>query len=137
LCNPPYVNAASMAALPAEYRAEPGLALDGNRHGGTDGMDFIRDLFQNAARHMSENACWCWKSATSAGISSAPSRALEPCGSKPARVPTRFYCSPANNWPEPTFRPPAWMIGAVLAWQVCALPRRPAARLLFLKLLFK
>jgi ribosomal protein L3 glutamine methyltransferase len=56
LCNPPYVNAASMAALPAEFRAEPGLALDGNRHGGTDGMDFIRDLFQNAARHMSENA---------------------------------------------------------------------------------
>lgn len=56
LCNPPYVNATSMAALPAEFRAEPGLALDGNRHGGTDGMDFIRDLFQNAARHMSENA---------------------------------------------------------------------------------
>ncbi|AYQ29598.1 MULTISPECIES: 50S ribosomal protein L3 N(5)-glutamine methyltransferase [unclassified Polaromonas] len=56
LCNPPYVNAASMAALPAEFRAEPGLALDGNRHGGTDGMDFIRDLIQNAARHMSENA---------------------------------------------------------------------------------
>lgn len=56
LCNPPYVNAASMAALPAEFRAEPGLALDGNRDGGTDGMDFIRGLIQNAARHMSENA---------------------------------------------------------------------------------
>lgn len=56
LCNPPYVNAASMAALPAEFRAEPGLALDGNRDGGSDGMDFIRGLIQNAARHMSENA---------------------------------------------------------------------------------
>lgn len=52
LCNPPYVNAASMAALPAEFRAEPGLALDG----GSDGMDFIRGLIHNAARHMSENA---------------------------------------------------------------------------------
>ena len=29
-----------MAALPAEYRAEPALALDG----GDDGMDFIRHL---------------------------------------------------------------------------------------------
>ncbi len=56
LCNPPYVNAASMAALPAEFQAEPRLALDGNRDGSEDGMDFIRALFQNAARHMSENA---------------------------------------------------------------------------------
>ncbi|WP_341903848.1 50S ribosomal protein L3 N(5)-glutamine methyltransferase [Polaromonas sp. YR568] len=52
LCNPPYVNAASMAALPAEFRAEPSLALAG----GADGMDFIRTLFQQAAAHMSENA---------------------------------------------------------------------------------
>ena len=51
LCNPPYVNATSMAALPAEFRAEPPLALAG----GEDGMDFIRSLFLNAAGHMSEN----------------------------------------------------------------------------------
>lgn len=56
LCNPPYVNAASMSALPAEFRAEPAMALDGNTLGGTDGMDFIRGLLQDAARHMSENA---------------------------------------------------------------------------------
>lgn len=40
LCNPPYVNAQSMGALPAEYQAEPALALAG----GADGMDFIRQL---------------------------------------------------------------------------------------------
>ena len=52
LCNPPYVNAASMAQLPAEYRAEPTLALTG----GADGMDFIRQLLQDAPARMSENA---------------------------------------------------------------------------------
>ena len=56
LCNPPYVNAHSMAALPAEYRAEPALALDGNRHGGTDGMDFIRTLLRDAPAHMTPHA---------------------------------------------------------------------------------
>ena len=56
LCNPPYVNAASMAALPAEFRAEPGLALSGNMHGGSDGMDFIRGLFLTIATQMNENA---------------------------------------------------------------------------------
>ncbi|GAB2535924.1 50S ribosomal protein L3 N(5)-glutamine methyltransferase [Simplicispira piscis] len=52
LCNPPYVNTQSMGTLPPEYRAEPELALAG----GSDGMDFIRDLLQGAAACMSENA---------------------------------------------------------------------------------
>jgi ribosomal protein L3 glutamine methyltransferase len=56
LCNPPYVNARSMTALPAEYQAEPALALSGNALGGTDGMDFIRQLIQDASAHMSEHA---------------------------------------------------------------------------------
>ena len=56
LCNPPYVNAASMAQLPPEYRAEPELALSGNMRGGRDGMDFIRQLLADAPARMSEDA---------------------------------------------------------------------------------
>jgi ribosomal protein L3 glutamine methyltransferase len=58
LCNPPYVNARSMAALPAEYQAEPALALSGNNEGGSDGMDFIRRLLHRdgAHAHMSGHA---------------------------------------------------------------------------------
>nr|WP_315168616.1 50S ribosomal protein L3 N(5)-glutamine methyltransferase [uncultured Limnohabitans sp.] len=52
LCNPPYVCQASMDALPAEYRAEPELALAG----GADGMDFVRQLFKDAPSRMSEHA---------------------------------------------------------------------------------
>lgn len=52
LCNPPYVNAASMAALPAEFRAEPAIALAG----GFDGMDFIRRLLRDAPKHMTDEA---------------------------------------------------------------------------------
>lgn len=52
LCNPPYVNAQSMSNLPAEYRAEPELALAG----GTDGMDFIRKLLRDVPARMSEHA---------------------------------------------------------------------------------
>ncbi len=50
LCNPPYVSRASMDALPAEYRAEPALALDG----GTDGMDFIRRLLPRVGRCLND-----------------------------------------------------------------------------------
>ena len=49
LCNPPYVTAKSMATLPAEYRAEPALALAG----GEDGMDLIRRIVAEAPRQLS------------------------------------------------------------------------------------
>ncbi len=55
LCNPPYVNARSMADLPAEYKAEPEMALSGNQAGGSDGMDFIRALLKDAPQHMTED----------------------------------------------------------------------------------
>jgi len=48
LCNPPYVNAHAMSTLPAEYRAEPELALAG----GADGMDFIRQLLRELPQRL-------------------------------------------------------------------------------------
>jgi len=52
VCNPPYVCEASMQELPAEFKAEPLLALAG----GTDGMDFIRQLFLDLPDRMNEQA---------------------------------------------------------------------------------
>ena len=52
VCNPPYVNDASMAALPPEYRVEPALALAG----GSDGMDLVRRILRDAPSRMSDDA---------------------------------------------------------------------------------
>jgi len=48
VCNPPYVNSASMAALPDEYRHEPSLALAG----GADGMDLVRRILAAAPGYL-------------------------------------------------------------------------------------
>jgi len=48
ISNPPYVDAAGMAALPLECRAEPKLAFDG----GTDGLDVVRRILGEAAAHL-------------------------------------------------------------------------------------
>jgi ribosomal protein L3 glutamine methyltransferase len=51
LCNPPYVNAVSMSKLPAEYLAEPNMALAS----GLDGMDFTRALLAQASSRLTSN----------------------------------------------------------------------------------
>lgn len=48
VCNPPYVDAMAMEALPEEYRREPVLALAG----GEDGLDAVRVLVKEAPRFL-------------------------------------------------------------------------------------
>lgn len=48
IANPPYVSAASMATLPAEYRHEPELALAS----GNDGLDLTRAILGGARQHL-------------------------------------------------------------------------------------
>lgn len=51
ISNPPYVDAAAMATLPAEYRHEPREALSG----GDDGLSLIRTILDQSARHLTDN----------------------------------------------------------------------------------
>ncbi|WP_199229707.1 50S ribosomal protein L3 N(5)-glutamine methyltransferase [Azospirillum sp. TSO22-1] len=48
ITNPPYVDADAMAALPAEFRTEPQLALAG----GPDGLDIVRRIIKEAPKHL-------------------------------------------------------------------------------------
>jgi ribosomal protein L3 glutamine methyltransferase len=51
ISNPPYVDAESVEALPAEYLHEPKMALGS----GDDGLDATRVILKNAAQHLTEN----------------------------------------------------------------------------------
>ncbi|MGA7782152.1 MAG: 50S ribosomal protein L3 N(5)-glutamine methyltransferase [Paraburkholderia sp.] len=51
ITNPPYVNADSMASLPAEYKHEPEMALAG----GADGMDIVRRIITEARNWLTDD----------------------------------------------------------------------------------
>ena len=50
VANPPYVGSRELAALPEEYRHEPGTAL----HGGQDGLDLVRKILLQSGAHLTE-----------------------------------------------------------------------------------
>jgi ribosomal protein L3 glutamine methyltransferase len=50
ICNPPYVDAPSMANLPLEYQNEPQLALGS----GADGLDHTHTILREAAKHLND-----------------------------------------------------------------------------------
>lgn len=51
LCNPPYVDAADFASMPAEFSHEPTMALVS----GDDGLDFTRRLLREAPGYLNEH----------------------------------------------------------------------------------
>lgn len=51
ISNPPYVNAASVNALPPEYLHEPEMALGS----GEDGLDFTRIILREARQHLTDD----------------------------------------------------------------------------------
>lgn len=63
VCNPPYVDAEDMAQLPPEYRHEPALALAS----GSDGLDFVRDLFGVARHYLTDQGLLALEVGNSAG----------------------------------------------------------------------
>ena len=75
-----------MAALPAEYRAEPALALAG----GADGMDLIRRIVAEAPAHLSDDGVLVLEVGHErAALRGAPFRASNAPGSRRAPATTR------------------------------------------------
>lgn len=50
ITNPPYVGVSAMRKLPAEFRHEPAMALEG----GNDGLDLVRRILDDAPLHLND-----------------------------------------------------------------------------------
>ncbi|SUW99644.1 adenine-specific methylase [Bordetella parapertussis] len=93
VCNPPYVNQASMDALPRN------TATSRRWRWPAAPMAWIwcAASWPRPPATCPPTACWCWKSATSAIISRRPSLICSRYGWTPRNPRTRFCCLPANN----------------------------------------
>ena len=98
LCNPPYVNAQSMQALPDEFRAEPEIAL----HGGSDGMDFIRPLIAQARGHLSPDGWLVLEIGHERPYFEAAFPMLEPLWIETSAGEDLVLALPAQALPEPS-----------------------------------
>ena len=63
LANPPYVSSEEIAQLPAEYRREPAIGLDG----GADGVDIAERLLRQAAKRLNPRGWLILETGYSAG----------------------------------------------------------------------
>jgi ribosomal protein L3 glutamine methyltransferase len=79
LTNPPYVSAKSMAALPAEFRHEPRLALAG----GGDGLDLVARIVAQARAHLAPGGALVCEVGESKAAARRRFRALRPEWLKP------------------------------------------------------
>lgn len=94
LCNPPYVNAASMAALPPNTAPSPSWPW----RGATTAWTSSASCWPTRPRAWAKMRCSCSKSAMSAPTSRPPSPSCLFSGWKPARAKTRFCWSPGRRW---------------------------------------
>ena len=74
LANPPYVAAAEVAAFAPEYAAEPRVA----HLGGTDGLDLVRRIIADAARHLTPDGVLVMEIGTGRALFELEWPALEP-----------------------------------------------------------
>ena len=98
LSNPPYVTAASMRALPREYRHEPRLALAG----GPDGLALVRRILAGARNHLARGGVLVCEIGHNRRLLERRSLACRSSGSQRAPERTAFSSerkrSPQADW---------------------------------------
>ena len=96
LCNPPYVDAADLDAMPPEFRVEPELALAS----GDDGLDFTRRLLTEARAYLTPEGILVGEVGNSWPALVAAFPALEFSEIELQHGGGGLYCLGRGQWPE-------------------------------------